>query len=403
MMKTYKLLICFVAWFMLCSITAFGQKEVVVTHSGQKIDIKSFAEQGKVVYGDSGHGGDQNNGFAKSVEKLNGKKKIEGLSFSIENGKAIMTVTDLTKIKNNSVLEFCYAINKGDGEKQDWWPDGNKTFSIAIKTASNESSLEDGEIGNTGFETGKLELQRLSQRVDAIETSLSLDTLKVNADSSIAGDEDASSSNLCTIIILLLIALGLAWLFFKVLQLEKAQIALKRELLKPKADKREELRNKQRPVSAQVYPPVDTMNSGQIKAFVVEQIKTALANQAQQEMPKAEGTHQQKVATNDVQKNDIDTQDVIYDLESKSLMIEKTAEPLFRIYSRNGDYFYTLVENEEIRNQLLQGITAFTDFISYTSAGGTATKVVPVKDGRLFQEGSRFTIDQNNKLQVNIL
>ena len=99
----------------------------------------------------------------------------------------------------------------------------------------------------------------------------------------------------------------------------------------------------------------------------------------------------------------IDTDDVRYNQQDNSFSLDQNDQKIFRIYSRNGDFYYTLVNDNEIRQELIGMIQIFEGCITYQTTTGEDKRVEPVNDGKLRRDGNKFYVDTNHKLTVKLV
>lgn len=99
----------------------------------------------------------------------------------------------------------------------------------------------------------------------------------------------------------------------------------------------------------------------------------------------------------------MNTDDVKYDFYDNSFSLEKPEMRIFRIFSDKGNYYYTIVEDIEIRKELASMLNSFVKCITSQPSDGPADRIEPVKPGELIKEGDKFRVDVNNKLVVRFL
>lgn len=99
----------------------------------------------------------------------------------------------------------------------------------------------------------------------------------------------------------------------------------------------------------------------------------------------------------------MNTDDVKYDFYDNSFSLEKPETRIFRIYSDDGNYYYTIVEDLEIRKELAKVLKEYENCITSQPSNYPADRVEPVKSGKLIKDGNKFYVDVNNKLLVKFL
>ena len=96
----------------------------------------------------------------------------------------------------------------------------------------------------------------------------------------------------------------------------------------------------------------------------------------------------------------MNTDDVKYDFVDNSFSLGKPETRIFRIYSDEGNYYYTIVEDLEIRKELAKVLKSYENCITSQPSNCPADRVEPVKSGKLIKDGNKFYVDVNNKLLV---
>lgn len=145
-----------------------------------------------------------------------------------------------------------------------------------------------------------------------------------------------------------------------------------------------------------------SMTDDDIKSLVVEQIRS-LQTQFTQPILKPIMTNSKvNYEANHVRKecSDINTDDVKYHSDDNSFTLEQTNMKIFRIYSKKGEYYYTIVDDLDVRKQLAAMLQELTKCLTYQTTEKAAERVEPVTDGKLIKVGDRFCVDDNNKLAV---
>jgi hypothetical protein len=142
------------------------------------------------------------------------------------------------------------------------------------------------------------------------------------------------------------------------------------------------------------------MTREEIQAFVVSQIKYA-----QSQIPTVSPAYVQpkEPAKQQDVSSVLDTDKVKYHPDSNSFTIEDVDNPIFRIYSRGNDFFYTIVDDSATRQELVVIIPSYVGCITYQTTEGEASRVEPVSSGKLYKDGNSFIVDANNKLVVKFV
>lgn len=82
---------------------------------------------------------------------------------------------------------------------------------------------------------------------------------------------------------------------------------------------------------------------------------------------------------------------------------ENSQNKIFEIYSINGDYYYTIVNDSSIRKEMLGFITAFSGYVETRQASPIPSTVEVIRDGRLIKNGDMYIVDTNCILQVSLM
>lgn len=100
-----------------------------------------------------------------------------------------------------------------------------------------------------------------------------------------------------------------------------------------------------------------------------------------------------------------DTTDVMYNPDNNSFQVKDNPKSLFRIYSENGNYYYTIINDKDAEEALATQLPLHGNCLQYESNNNVAvSRVSPVKPGKLFKDSDTyFRVDENNKLQVKLL
>lgn len=206
-----------------------------------------------------------------------------------------------------------------------------------------------------------------------------------------------------------LVGLFFGYLLFK--QNRKALKKLSKELseLKKVVDSLE-IKDKIQVDAPQITQQKDkgrnSMTDEDIKRFIVEQIKNSQTQFSPSTFQTAVAANSNEDPTvNPVKKEELvtDTDNVKFHLEDNSFTLEQTDQKIFRIYSKEGEFYYTIVNDSAVREEFSCMIQTFGGFLNYLSTGGEATSIEVVNDGKLRKDGNRFYVDANNKLVVKFV
>jgi hypothetical protein len=145
----------------------------------------------------------------------------------------------------------------------------------------------------------------------------------------------------------------------------------------------------------------DTMTRDEIQTFVVSQIRSL---QPQIVTPVSNsGTPIQEPERKPVASSVLDTDQVKYHSDSNSFTIENVDNPVFRIYEKGNDFYYTIVDDIMTRKELVGIIPSYAGCITYQTIEGEASSIEPVNPGKLYKDGNRFVVDANNKLAIRFV
>lgn len=82
---------------------------------------------------------------------------------------------------------------------------------------------------------------------------------------------------------------------------------------------------------------------------------------------------------------------------------ENSQNKIFEIYSINGEYYYTIVNDSSIRKEMLGFITAFSGYVETRQTSPIPSTVEVIRDGRLIKNGDMYIVDTNCILQVSLI
>ena len=101
---------------------------------------------------------------------------------------------------------------------------------------------------------------------------------------------------------------------------------------------------------------------------------------------------------------EIRTTKIEYRADNNCFVIsENSQNKIFEIYSINGEYYYTIVNDSSIRKEMLGFITAFSGYVETRQASPIPSTVEVIRDGRLIKNGDMYIIDTNCILQVSLM
>ncbi len=104
-----------------------------------------------------------------------------------------------------------------------------------------------------------------------------------------------------------------------------------------------------------------------------------------------------------VAQPELRTTKVEYRADNNCFIIsENSQNKIFEVYSTNGEYYYTIVNDPSIKKEMLGFITAFSGYVETRQDSPIPSTVEVLKDGRLIKNGDMYVIDTNCKLQVSL-
>lgn len=348
-----------------------SQDRKEITVSGNcTIPIEKFAPLNVNIYGNREKGGvGSHKGVAVdlySKRTLDLNKNIKGFSFQRnENGIATIVI-DFDKINNETTLSEESARKSGS--------DGYLPNNNSVHTTS-------------GIEDVNSKINSLIHEVDGIK-----------------------NKSVFEIIFPLLIALfvGLLIGYF----INRSNWVVLKHLSEECSDLRKVVDNwkmknynqtNSHYTSLQKNKEKSSMTDDDIKRFIVEQIKsfqTSISPSTQDSIIATNPIMESVKKNNDKEIPTIDTDNVKYHQDDNSFSLEQTDIKIFKIYSKEGEYFYTIVDDSAVREEIIGMLQMFESCITYQTTDGVARRVEPVTDGKLRKEDNKFYVDANNKLVV---
>ena len=374
--KLLLLIIC------ICSINVFAQKEckisIVCDTTIFLHDIKELAND--TIYGDRAFGGSKDEYFKKNqvdpngissswvnINRQNDSKGVRAICLKIN-------YSSLPEAHNTLKFKKAFEANKGD-----WYPDPNNIIVLKIEKNKVETSISEG--------------------------------VSIPEDSNIENSEVEDTSNVITtmdyVLLLILgaviIVLLLAWR--NIIDLKKNCCNLHESL-----KKFEEFQIKQNQKNSEIQQLVSDYH---IENIVVQKIKTIKDKKVEIPIQKEQNIFATNVTTKDasetrtkvVSKTSLDTENVVYNEIDNSFSIVKECDvQLFRIYSEGDQFYYTIIDDNQTREELLNMLNGFTNCINVVDSGNSKySRVEPYQPGLLFKNGESYIVDTNNKLQIRLV
>lgn len=385
----------------------------IVVSGDCEINVSDFAPDGIDVYGDKGGDGTGSirDLFKYKTEQLNNVR--DGITFQKKSGKALIKL-EFSKLKPNTTLKF-YAAKSKDVEKKDstgkvkkrykdWSPNTEKIFSIIITKSVDKGPSDINEsVSNEGTMTTEMQASLNTYDINSIKSELNnlteeMDKLRGKQENTI----DSSNYPLWLAIIALLVISVLLFIKNKkdlgllakeISGLEKKMTNLNSKM-NEQAQDRLKLSHKEK--------TIDTMSRIEIQKFVVEQIRSIRTPQVQQPTEIHNQEKPQRESIQIPQQNlSINTDQVKYhDADMPYFSLEQTQTPIFKIFTQGEDYYYTIVDDPTIREEIVGMIQGYEGCLTYQTSAGMAKRIEPVSPGKLRRDGDKFYVDANNKLIV---
>lgn len=327
------------------------------------------------IYGDKKndiqYGGD-------SFDTVYRDKGIPGVKILHENGCILLEITYDSLSKGTNEIKLCKAINKGDSLNPNYCPDkdGNEIKYDILISIEKENILDfSGSV-----------------------SGLDCDTIEGGDDNRNGGEEEKASYPKWLLLLgaLALLLLLLCYFLFKpnkrIKKLEADFLNLQDEVksLKNNQQNTQYTRLKDRELP-------DTMTTEAIQTFVASQIQSLKDQLISTPNPPDPS---QKPRPEPLVSPVLDTDKVKYHPDSNFFSIEEVDNPIFRIYSRGNDFFYTIVDDSATRQELVGIISTYAGCVTLQTTEGEASRIEPVSSGRLYKDGNRYLVDTNNKLIV---
>ncbi|UKK47317.1 hypothetical protein L6475_08775 [Prevotella sp. E9-3] len=377
------------------------------------IKVANIAPEGKEkIYGDKVgaqiYGGISNTLFNKHQVNPNMNKK--GIDILRENNRVVLKIEYEKLEKTGTEIVIVSALYKDSlhakPEEPGYFP--GDSFKILIKKSGMEGKGEEAAV--TGAVTSLPSGQTVNNTLDINEIKGSLETLNKDVDKlRNMSNPEKELLNVIPLFAALLIGLLIGYFLYR-----QNRKVLK-ELSKECSDLRKvvdnwEKRNNTQAVShqntQQKSKGKSSMTDDEIKRFIVEQIKSSQAHFSPSTLQPTIATNSNlDSVANSVKKVEqtTDTDNVKYHQEDNSFSLEQTDIKIFRIYSKKGEYYYTIVDDSAVREELIGMLQMFEGCITYQTTDGVAKRVEPVTEGKLRKDGNKFYVDVNNKLVVRFV
>lgn len=386
------------------------KNKVLASENGEKQETRTFTK----------YGGDSDDTFNYRMKIANGNEEYKKYVSRNENGIVIKLLYDelpdtkldlkfygvlfdgVLKEQKNSKNETCWFAHE-------WYRDPNNIYCISIikqKQAINdgaESKVKDIESSVSG-EAGEL----LASDVDS-------DGLNSNKPTN---EFQKLERSILLILLLLIISLFIV-VFARINKLNKGintllknpqQSPLKSETINIETIKQTVISKIQSKDLAQRISNEDiynVINRSDIQLY----IQTVIAGKVDEYLrnnkitnPVPAGISSGSNQQSPVVQPELRTTKVEYRADNNCFIIsENSQNKIFEIYSINGEYYYTIVNDSSIRKEMLGFITAFSGYVETRQTSPIPSTVEVIRDGRLIKNGDMYIVDTNCILQVSLI
>lgn len=145
-------------------------------------------------------------------------------------------------------------------------------------------------------------------------------------------------------------------------------------------------------ILAQVKSEIQTIIAGQIENYLQNR-------QSVSEQPAVEKPSQ----ISEIKQPEFRTTKVQYYPDSNSFIIsENSQNEIFELYSENGEYYYTIVNDPVLRKEMLGILPSYRQCIEIRQDSPTISDVEVIRDGKLIKNGDVYNIDSGCVLQLSL-
>lgn len=151
---------------------------------------------------------------------------------------------------------------------------------------------------------------------------------------------------------------------------------------------------------AEIKEDILTQVKSEIQTIIAGQIEDCLQNrQSVSEQPAVEKPSQ----ISEIKQPEFRTTKVQYYPDSNSFIIsENSQNEIFELYSENGEYYYTIVNDPVLRKEMLGILPSYRQCIEIRQDSPTISDVEVIRDGRLIKNGDVYNIDPGCVLQLSL-
>ena len=140
-----------------------------------------------------------------------------------------------------------------------------------------------------------------------------------------------------------------------------------------------------------------------IKSVIEHEIKDCLHDKVNMPTPPDIDIPVQPAQTVQTVQSALRTTKVEYLADKNSFVIsENPAYEIFEIYSADGAFYYTIINDSTLRRNLLGIISAYKKCIEYRLDSPNPSTIEVIRDGRLIKNGDVYVVDTNCKLQISL-
>ena len=162
-----------------------------------------------------------------------------------------------------------------------------------------------------------------------------------------------------------------------------------------------------KPVFAQ--PEIDVVKIKEvILAQVKSEIQTIIAGQIENYLQNRQSVSEQPAVEkpsqiSEIKQPEFRTTKVQYYPDSNSFIIsENSQNEIFELYSENGEYYYTIVNDPVLRKEMLGILPSYRQCIEIRQDSPTISDVEVIRDGKLIKNGDVYNIDSGCVLQLSL-
>lgn len=148
----------------------------------------------------------------------------------------------------------------------------------------------------------------------------------------------------------------------------------------------------------------NVINRSEIQLYV----QTIIAGKVDEYLRNKTCVHTQQnygktIASPRIEQTEFRITNIKYDAKNNCFSISDDSDTrIFEVYSKNGEYYYTIVNDPSIRKELLSVISAFSGCLETTQDTSIPSTVEVIKDGHLNKSGDTYYVDTSSILQISL-